>query len=111
MRRIPKATCAGQERLHKILFLTAPVLQKLLAWYCPNLKGKLDGSAQRVPTITGSLTELTTILGKKVTVEEVNAAMKAAANESFGYTEDEIVSTDIIGINFGLCLMQRKPKC
>jgi len=67
----------------------------------PELKGKLDGSAQRVPTITGSLTELTSILGKKVTAEEINAAMKAASNESFGYTEDELVSTDIIGIHYG----------
>jgi glyceraldehyde 3-phosphate dehydrogenase len=67
----------------------------------PKLKGKLDGSAQRVPTLTGSLTELTSILGKKVTVEEINAAMKAASNESFGYTEDEIVSSDIIGISYG----------
>jgi glyceraldehyde 3-phosphate dehydrogenase len=67
----------------------------------PELKGKLDGSAQRVPTITGSLTELTSILSTKVTAEEINAAMKAASNESFGYTEDEIVSSDIIGINFG----------
>ncbi|MBA2745563.1 MAG: type I glyceraldehyde-3-phosphate dehydrogenase, partial [Flavisolibacter sp.] len=60
-----------------------------------------DGTAQRVPTLTGSLTELTVILNKKTSVEEVNAAMKAAANESFGYTEDEIVSSDIIGIEFG----------
>ena len=67
----------------------------------PNLKGKLDGSAQRVPTITGSLTELTSVLTKKVTIEEVNAAMQKAANESFGYTEDELVSTDIIGISYG----------
>src|SRR5688500_3972158 len=67
----------------------------------PELTGKLDGSAQRVPTITGSLTELTTILSKKVTAEGINSAMKAAANESFGYTEDEIVSTDIIGIHYG----------
>lgn len=74
---------------------------KAIGLVLPDLKGKLDGSAQRVPTITGSLTELTTILKAKVTVEEVNAAMKAAANESFGYTEDEIVSSDIIGINFG----------
>lgn len=74
---------------------------KAIGLVLPELKGKLDGNAQRVPTITGSLTELTTILNKKVTVEEINAAMKAAANESFGYTEDEIVSTDIIGINFG----------
>ena len=74
---------------------------KAIGLVLPELKGKLDGTAQRVPTITGSLTELTTILDKKVTVEELNAAMKAAANESFGYTEDEIVSTDIIGIHFG----------
>ncbi len=74
---------------------------KAIGLVLPELKGKLDGNAQRVPTITGSLTELTTILSKKVTAEEVNAAMKAASNESFGYTEDEIVSSDIIGIHFG----------
>ena len=74
---------------------------KAIGLVLPSLKGKLDGSAQRVPTITGSLTELTTILSKKVTVEEVNAAMKAASNESFGYTEDEIVSSDVIGIHYG----------
>jgi glyceraldehyde 3-phosphate dehydrogenase len=74
---------------------------KAIGLVLPELKGKLDGTAQRVPTITGSLTELTTILNKTVTAEEINAAMKAASNESFGYTEDEIVSTDIIGIHFG----------
>jgi glyceraldehyde 3-phosphate dehydrogenase len=74
---------------------------KAIGLVLPELKGKLDGSAQRVPTITGSLTELTTILSKKVTVEEINAAMKAATSESFGYTEDEIVSTDVIGITYG----------
>ncbi len=74
---------------------------KAIGLVLPNLKGKLDGTAQRVPTLTGSLTELTCILSKKVTVEEVNAAMKAAANESFGYTEDEIVSSDVIGIHYG----------
>ncbi|MBK7690887.1 MAG: type I glyceraldehyde-3-phosphate dehydrogenase [Bacteroidetes bacterium] len=74
---------------------------KAIGLVLPELKGKLDGSAQRVPTITGSLTELTTILSKKVTAEEINAAMKAASNESFGYTEDEIVSTDVIGTMFG----------
>ena len=74
---------------------------KAIGLVLPNLKGKLDGSAQRVPTITGSLTEVTVVLGKKTTVEEMNAAMKAASNESFGYTEDEIVSTDIIGTSFG----------
>lgn len=74
---------------------------KAIGLVLPELKGKLDGGAQRVPTITGSLTELTTILNKKVTKEEVNAAMKAASNESYGYTEDEIVSTDVIGIMYG----------
>lgn len=74
---------------------------KAIGLVLPKLKGKLDGGAQRVPTLTGSLTELVTVLGKKVTIEEVNAAMKAAANESFGYTEDEIVSSDIIGIAYG----------
>src|SRR5690349_21431676 len=74
---------------------------KAIGLVLPNLKGKLDGSAQRVPVLTGSLTEVTAVLKKKVTVEEVNAAMKAASNESFGYTEDEIVSSDIIGMNFG----------
>ncbi|MGL6069157.1 MAG: type I glyceraldehyde-3-phosphate dehydrogenase, partial [Sediminibacterium sp.] len=74
---------------------------KAIGLVLPELKGKLDGGAQRVPTITGSLTELVTVLGKKVTAEEVNAAMKAASNESFGYTEDEIVSSDIIGMHFG----------
>ncbi|MBM3413585.1 MAG: type I glyceraldehyde-3-phosphate dehydrogenase [Bacteroidetes bacterium] len=74
---------------------------KAIGLVLPQLKGKLDGGAQRVPTITGSLTELISILNKKVTVEEVNAAMKAAANDSFGYTEDEIVSTDIVGISYG----------
>lgn len=74
---------------------------KAIGLVLPKLKGKLDGSAQRVPTLTGSLTELTTLLGRKVTVEEVNAAMKAASNESYGYTEDEIVSSDIIGSHFG----------
>ncbi|HZG00583.1 MAG TPA: type I glyceraldehyde-3-phosphate dehydrogenase [Chitinophagales bacterium] len=74
---------------------------KAIGLVLPELKGKLDGTAQRVPTITGSLTELVTVLNKKVTVEDVNAAMKGASNESFGYTEDEIVSSDVIGITYG----------
>ena len=74
---------------------------KAIGLVLPALKGKLDGSAQRVPTLTGSLTELTVILGKETSVEEINAAMKDASNESYGYTEDEIVSSDIIGINYG----------
>jgi len=74
---------------------------KAIGLVLPNLKGKMDGTAQRVPTLTGSLTELTSILNKKVTLDEVNAAMKAATNESFGYTTDEIVSSDIIGMTYG----------
>ena len=74
---------------------------KAIGLVLPELKGKLDGSAQRVPVITGSVTELTATLAKKVTADEINAAMKAASNESFGYTEDEIVSSDVIGTHFG----------
>lgn len=74
---------------------------KAIGLVLPELAGKLDGGAQRVPTITGSVTELTVICAKKTTAAEINAAMKAAANESFGYTEEELVSTDIIGISFG----------
>ena len=74
---------------------------KAIGLVLPNLKGKLDGGAQRVPVITGSVTELYSVLGKDVTADEVNAAMKAASNESFGYNEDEIVSSDVIGITFG----------
>ena len=74
---------------------------KAIGLVIPELNGKLDGSAQRVPVATGSLTELVCVLEKNVSKEEVNAAMKAAANESFGYTEDEIVSSHVIGIEFG----------
>src|SRR3954468_25100236 len=74
---------------------------KAIGLVLPELKGKLDGGAQRVPVITGSVTELYSILEKTVTAEQVNAAMKAASNESFGYTEDEIVSSDVIGITYG----------
>ena len=74
---------------------------KAIGLVLPSLKGKLDGGAQRVPVASGSLTELFTTLGAKTSVEEVNAAMKAAANESFGYNEDEIVSSDVIGTHFG----------
>ena len=74
---------------------------KAIGLVLPNLKGKLDGGAQRVPVITGSVTELYSILNKSVTVDEINAAMKAASNESFGYNEDEIVSSDVIGITYG----------
>jgi len=74
---------------------------KAIGLVLPELKGKLDGGAQRVPVITGSVTELYSILEKIVTADQVNAAMKASSNESFGYNEDEIVSSDIIGITFG----------
>lgn len=74
---------------------------KAIGLVIPELNGKLDGAAQRVPVPTGSLTELVCTLEKNVTKEEINAAMKAAANESFGYTEDEIVSSDVIGMEFG----------
>ena len=74
---------------------------KAIGLVLPELKGKLDGGAQRVPVITGSVTELYSILEKTVTADQVNAAMKAASNESFGYNEDEIVSSDVIGISFG----------
>ncbi|CAD2074359.1 glyceraldehyde-3-phosphate dehydrogenase 1 [Jeotgalicoccus coquinae] len=74
---------------------------KAIGLVLPELKGKLDGGAQRVPVATGSLTEVTVTLDKKVSAEEVNTAMKNAANPSFGYNEDEIVSTDIIGIKEG----------
>ena len=74
---------------------------KAIGLVLPELKGKLDGGAQRVPVITGSVTELYSILEKQTSVEEVNAAMRAASNESFGYNEDEIVSSDVIGSRFG----------
>ncbi|MGR3809522.1 type I glyceraldehyde-3-phosphate dehydrogenase [Jiulongibacter sp. NS-SX5] len=74
---------------------------KAIGKVLPELNGILDGAAQRVPTLTGSLTELFTVLDKKVTAEEVNAVMKAAADQSYGYTEDPIVSSDIIGITYG----------
>jgi len=75
---------------------------KAIGLVIPELNGKLIGSAQRVPTPTGSTTILTAVVNKAdVTVEGINAAMKAAANESFGYNEDEIVSSDIVGMRYG----------
>ncbi|MDD6396868.1 MAG: type I glyceraldehyde-3-phosphate dehydrogenase [Selenomonadaceae bacterium] len=74
---------------------------KAIGLVIPELKGKLIGAAQRVPTPTGSTTLLFAVVDKEVTVEEVNAAMKAQATESFGYNEDEIVSSDIVGMKFG----------
>ena len=75
---------------------------KAIGLVIPELNGKLIGSAQRVPTPTGSTTILVAVVkGKDVTVEGINAAMKAAGTESFGYTEDQIVSSDIIGMKYG----------
>ncbi len=74
---------------------------KAIGLVIPELNGKLIGSAQRVPTPTGSTTILVAVLEGKATVEGINAAMKAAATESFAYNTDEIVSSDIIGSRFG----------
>ncbi len=74
---------------------------KAIGLVIPELNGKLDGAAQRVPVATGSLTELVTVLEKTVTVEEINETMKNASNESLGYTEEPIVSSDVIGIEEG----------
>ena len=74
---------------------------KAIGLVIPELNGKLDGSAQRVPVVTGSLTELTCVLEKKVTKEIINEVMKKNVNETLGYTEDEIVSSDVIGTRFG----------
>lgn len=76
---------------------------KAIGLVIPELNGKLQGHAQRVGVVDGSLTELISILGKNVTADEVNAAIKKHTenNESFGYNEDEIVSSDVIGTTFG----------
>ena len=75
---------------------------KAIGLVIPELNGKLIGAAQRVPTATGSTTILHAVVkGKDVTVEGINAAMKEQANESFGYTEEKLVSSDIIGMKFG----------
>ena len=76
---------------------------KAIGLVIPALSGKLKGHAQRVPVKTGSVTELVAILGKKVTVEEINSALKKATqgNKSFGYTDEEIVSSDVIGSHYG----------
>ena len=74
---------------------------KAIGLVIPELNGKLIGAAQRVPTPTGSTTILTAVVEGAVTKDEINAAMKAAFNESFGYNVDEIVSSDIVGMRFG----------
>lgn len=74
---------------------------KAIGLVIPELKGKLDGAAQRVPVATGSLTELNAVVSRKVTAEEINNYMKSVQNPSFGYTEEQLVSSDIIGITCG----------
>lgn len=75
---------------------------KAIGLVIPELNGKLIGSAQRVPVPTGSTTILTAVVkGENITKEAINAAMKAASNESFGYTEEQLVSSDIVGITYG----------
>ncbi|MBO4580357.1 MAG: type I glyceraldehyde-3-phosphate dehydrogenase, partial [Clostridiales bacterium] len=74
---------------------------KAIGLVIPELNGKLIGAAQRVPTFTGSTTILHAVVAGDVTVEGINAAMKAATNESFGYTEEKLVSSDIVGMRFG----------
>ena len=74
---------------------------KAIGLVIKDLDGKLDGSAQRVPVITGSLVELVCVLEKKVSKEEINNTMKLNSNDTLGYTEDEIVSSDVIGIKYG----------
>ena len=74
---------------------------KAIGLVIPELQGKLDGGAHRVPVITGSITELVAVVRKETTVDEVNAAMKAAVNESYGYTDEPLVSSDIIGMSYG----------
>lgn len=74
---------------------------KAIGLVIPELNKKLDGAAQRVPVATGSLTELVAVVNGVVTEEQINAYMKKVANESYGYTEDQIVSSDIIGMTYG----------
>lgn len=75
---------------------------KAIGLVIPELNGKLIGSAQRVPVPTGSTTILVAVVkGKDVTKESINAAMKAAASESYGYTEEQLVSSDVVGMRYG----------
>ena len=84
---------------------------KAIGLVIPELNGKLIGSAQRVPVPTGSTTILIAVVEGTVTVEQINAAMKAAASESFGYNTDEIVSSDIIGITYGSLFDSTQTMC
>ena len=85
---------------------------KAIGLVIPSLNGKLIGSAQRVPVPTGSTTLLVAVVkGKDVTKESINAAMKAASSASFGYTEEELVSSDIVGITYGSLFDATQTKC
>ncbi len=84
---------------------------KAIGLVIPELDGVLDGCAQRVPVPTGSLTQLIAVCEGEVTADTVNAAMKDAASASFGYTEEEIVSSDIIGITYGSLFDATQTKC
>ncbi len=84
---------------------------KAIGLVIPELNGVLDGCAQRVPVPTGSLTQLIAICEGELDAAAVNAAMKAAASESFGYTEEELVSSDIVGITYGSLFDATQTKC
>ncbi len=84
---------------------------KAIGLVIPELNGVLDGCAQRVPVPTGSLTQLIAICEGELDAETVNAAMKKAASESFGYTEEQLVSSDIIGITYGSLFDATQTKC
>ncbi len=84
---------------------------KAIGLVIPELNGKLIGAAQRVPTPTGSTTLLFAVVDKAVTVDEVNAQMKAEATESFGYNTEEIVSSDIVGMRFGSLFDATQTMC
>ena len=84
---------------------------KAIGLVIPELNGKLIGSAQRVPVPTGSTTILTSVVKGKVTVDEVNAAMKAAASDSYGYNVDPIVSSDIVGMTYGSLFDATQTMC
>ena len=98
---LPTAICARARAAAINIVPTTTGAAKAVGLVLPDLKGRLDGNAVRVPTITGSMTDLTCVLGQEVTAEEVNKAMKEAAEGPMKgvleYTEDPIVSSDIIG--------------
>ncbi len=84
---------------------------KAIGLVIPELNGVLDGCAQRVPVPTGSLTQLIAVCEGEVDANAVNGAMKAAASASYGYTEEEIVSSDVIGMSYGSLFDATQTKC